>query len=267
MPRIRSLFNPSGKMDKLVFVDSTKYGNHTRRAPRPGLKKGEPALKRQFSRTKYLNDLAGELNSAFRGIWPAKKSDLYQKMLKRFRKEPENRRGLLLMQLKSMEINPRYTFNSLGTCSTTVKELEESVSVGLQVQAHPPRGKYDANTYYYEVILFTWDDPNDTAFWSRQYSDWIRIGKDYPNPVFEFLFPKPSGTTLQWLLCLRVHLGVEDVVFPVLTTTGMQITDVGTFDKDEIRILEQRKQEEEKAKKKAKAAVDDIVRVKAKNQQ
>lgn len=266
MPRIRSLFNPSGKLDKLVFVDSTKYGNHTRRAPRPGLKKDEPALKRQFSRTKYLNDLAGELNSAFRGIWPAKKSDLYQKILKRFRREPENSRGLLLMQLKSMEINPRYSLHSLGTCSTTVRELEENISVDLQVQTHPPRGKYDANTYYYEVILFTWDDPHDTAFWSRQYSDWIRIGKDNPNPAFEFFFPKPPGTC-QWLLCLRIHLGVEDVVFPLLTTTGMQITDVGTFDKEEIRILEQRKIAEEEAKKKRKAGEEVVVRVKAKNQQ
>ena len=266
MPRIRSMFNPSGKMDKLVFVDSTKYGNHTRRAPRPGLKKDEPALKRQFSRTKFLNELAGELNSAFRGIWPAKKSDLYQKMLKRFRKEPENRRGLLLMQLKSMEINPRYPLSALGSCSTVVRELEENISVDLQVQAHPPHGKYDANTYYYEVILFSWDDPNETAFWSRQYSDWIRIGKQFPTPSFEFLFPKPPGTR-QWLLCLRVHLGIEDFTLPTLITTGMQITDVGTFDKEEIRILEQRKQEEEKIKKNTINVEDRLVRVKAKNQQ
>lgn len=259
MPKIRSFLNPSGKMDKLVFVDSSKYGNHTRKAPRPGLKKDEPALKRQNSRTKLLNDLAGDLNRAFRSIWPAKKSDLYQKMLKRFRKEPMNSRGLLLMRLESMDLNPRYLLNSLGTRATEVKVLDNEISIDLQVNSHPPPGKYNADRYYYEVILFTWSENNNKASWSWQYSDWINLGPDKPG--FEFLFPKPPGI-LQWLLCLRIHLAIGEFEIPALVATGMQITDVGTCDPGELMLLEQRKFAEN-AEKQPMPKPNEVERVKA----
>jgi hypothetical protein len=250
-------------MDKTVFVNSSKYGPHTRRAPRPGLKKDEPALMQQFSRTKILNDLAGDLNSVFRGLWPGKKSDLYQKMLKRFRKEQVNSRGLLLMQLKSMDINPRYSLNRLGNHPASVEDQGKQFSVGLKVGFHPPRGKYWANCYYYEVILFSWKRKKEKASWSRQFGDWIRLGND--KPQFEFYFPKPKGT-IQWMLCLRIHLGKNLVVIDHLETTGMQIIDVGTFDKQELRVLQQRNPEKE-ANKEQKPKQPDIVRVKAKKQE
>jgi hypothetical protein len=261
MAKIRSFLNPSGKMDGKVYVDGV-YGNHVRKAPTPGLKKNEPALKEQYSRTKLLNDLASEITNSFRQLAGSfKKSNLYQVIQHRFRKEPANNRILLLRQLKELEINPRYPLSKLGNCTTIVKQLKEQISIDLQIQSHPHRGKYDADSYYYEVILFTWNKSKKPSSISSQFSDWIDIGGDLPG--FEFMFPKPANT-IHWLLCLRVQLCNKKFDISALVATGMQIRGVGSFNKKEALLLKQRDLDDEEKYSPTKTFKRVVVRVKAK---
>ena len=46
-------------------VDSRRYPRQVRQAVSPGTKKNEPALKEEYTRTAYLNQLASEVNSIF----------------------------------------------------------------------------------------------------------------------------------------------------------------------------------------------------------
>jgi hypothetical protein len=46
-----------------VHIDSKRYPRHVRKPVSPGTKSNEPALKEQYTRTKYLNQLASEVNN------------------------------------------------------------------------------------------------------------------------------------------------------------------------------------------------------------
>src|ERR1700730_6652367 len=101
-----TIIKVSGKIGNDVIVDSKTYGHHVRKAPAKGSKKNEAALKQQYSRTKFLNALASELNTVIKGYSVSfKSSGFYQRMQKLFRKEPLDKRFLLLQKLKDMEIN------------------------------------------------------------------------------------------------------------------------------------------------------------------
>jgi hypothetical protein len=52
MARVNSIITFSGKVDETVHVKS-KYGDHVRKAPKEGAKKGESALKKQYNRTAF----------------------------------------------------------------------------------------------------------------------------------------------------------------------------------------------------------------------
>src|SRR5258708_3855148 len=196
----------SGKVGDEVHVDSHRYPPHIRKPVKAGSKRNEAALKMQYRRTAFLNKLASELNSVIRNHSDEFKSvKFYEELQKKFRREPQNKRCLLLLTLKGMEINPRYPMSRLGDRAVTVTDLKKKISVILKIKLHPPRGRHRANCYYYEVLLLCWNKMEKPAAWSRQVSDWISI-KD-GKPEFEFLFPRPAGAGHS-LLCLRQRLGV-----------------------------------------------------------
>lgn len=232
-----------GKLGENVYVDSGAYGYYVRSAPVKGSKKDEPAFKAQLSRTKYLNHIASHLNRIIEYHYPRFKSnDLYQRIQKRFRKEPLDIRFLLLAQLKEMEINPAYPLNKLGHCRVMLKKVKRSIMITLQVLGHPPQGKYRANCYYYELLLLTWDNSKRSPMVRKQLSEWIYL--DPGKPEFEFEYPLISGTT-HWLICLRQCLGVDEKEIGVFVTEGIQIADVGTFDKLEQALLEKKISDEQ----------------------
>lgn len=59
-------------------------------------------------------------------------------------------------------------------------------------------------------------------------------------PAFEFVFPK-SMKPVHWLLCVRVILGNNKRRVEAFVGEGMQIPDVGTFDKKDAIILAERR--------------------------
>jgi hypothetical protein len=231
----------SGKYGDAVFVNSKKYGYHIRRAPEAGLKKDEPMLALQYGRTKFLNILAGELNKLMTVYFPQFKSaGFYHTLQKHFRKEPLNNRFLLLRQLKGLDLNPAYPMAKLGRCSITTKVLKRRMQVQLQVDQHPPQGRYAADCYYYELALFCWDKSGGPAQADWQLSNWVPI--DGGRPVFDFSFTVPQGTQ-HWLLCLRQQLGIGQQDLAYYAAHAVQIWEVGSFDKADMAILDTRKLE------------------------
>ena len=226
------IINISGKINDKVLVH-TKHGTHVRMAVAPGSKKNEPGLRNQNSRNLSLNKLAAEINHIITGYAGHYKSNrFYPTLLKRFRKEPENNRFLLLMQLKGMDIHPEYPMSRLGGARINTKTIKDEICITLEVEFHPQPIE-NADCYFYEVILLTWGKSQNAALSASQLSDWIYL-KD-GKPEFEFLFPKPADAR-HWLLFLRQRLGIAERLKLTMPTDSTQVVDAGSFDKKEQEL-------------------------------
>ncbi len=242
----RAIFTTSGKINNRVHVDSKTYGHHERDLPKKGAKKDEPVLKKNYSRTAFLDALGSELNTIIKNYAPHfKSSDFYTSLHSLFRKEDENNRLLLLLKLKGLEINPAYPTTKLGQSKTIVNAKRNKILVNLQITDHPRPGKHNANGYYYEVFLLRWDKTKKPATHSSLFSQWIPISNgrspDETKPEFDFFFPKPAGTT-HWLLCIRQRLGANEEEIEAHVAEAMRIVDIGTFDKAELALLKKREE-------------------------
>lgn len=241
----RGFVQMSGQYGEAVYVNSRKYGYHIRQAPVAGLKKDEPALARQYSRTAFLNALAGEVNNMMAAYFQRFKSaGFYHSVQKCFRREPLNNRFLLLRQLKGLDLNPAYPLEKLGHCSLTTELTKRQLQIQLQVGQHPARGRYAADCYCYELTLFCWGKGKRAAAVDWQLSDWIPLAPmrqvlKEGRPIFEFSFALPPDTQ-HWMLCLRQQLGIDKKDVAYFAAQGVQIIEVGSFDKRDIAILEER---------------------------
>ena len=235
------IVNIKGKWGDYVMVDSKAYGPHIRKAPAPGYKKNDPAFKQQFGRNTLLNGMAGELNriaKIYGGNF--KRSDFYQQVQSRLRKEQGTNRFILLSQLKGMEINPEYPLQKLGSNLLSVHTLKNKITVSVEVLAHPKEGKHGANCYYYDVILLLWNKNKKDATHSNQLSEWINMYDELLK--FKFSFAKTAGTQ-HWLLCIRQRLGIDEKEMEAFVAEGMQIIDCGTFIKKDLELLKKREAE------------------------
>jgi hypothetical protein len=262
MARIKpSIIGIKGKFEDRVFVDSNKIKPYVRKAPKAGAKKHEPAFKQQHERTPFLNKLAGEINSIFKRLAPTiRHQSFYRKLQKQLRREPLSNRFLLLVQTKGMELHPKHRFDSLGHCQLQAHVLNNKLVVELHGTSHPEPGRYRANSYYYEVVLISWDKSEGPAEVACQYSDWINMKEG--EPIFEFEFSLKKGTR-HWLISLRQQLGVNKKKIESVKTEGMKIVEVGSLDKSDLEILRER-EEERKIKSVKKKEEKEPARVKAK---
>lgn len=238
-----------GKLGELVYIDSGTYGHHVRKAPKKGSKKEEPAFKEQINRTKFLNQLAAEINLAIDRYHSAfKQSDFYVRLQKCFRKEPLDIRFLLLNRLKGLEVNDNYPMQKLGACKYAVTTTPQKVIITLSTKHQPPTkvGRYGTDSYYNSLMLLCWNKPKGSATVFQNRTRWVDIDKE--KPEFEFVFDKPRGTT-HWLLFHRQRLGRYGAEIPTMKGEGMWVADVGSFDNIELAMLEKVKMEREAAKK------------------
>ena len=206
------------------------------------------ALNKHNSRTKQLNKLAGEINTIIGSKEYAdhfKPRNFYHRLLKKFRQTPGNHRFVLLNQLKGMEINEINPLQKLGFFTTTVKKIKNSIEVSLQEITHPQDVLRDATAYYYDVILLFWEKSKQPAQHAMQGTHWMNI-EDSKLHLFNFVFEN-TGDTTHWLLCLHQILGNNGKREETMKAEGMQILNVGSFDKKELALL---KVEEEAAKPK-----------------
>jgi len=256
----KTIVQLTGKFDDKLIVDSAAYGMYVRTLVEEGSKKNEPALKLQYSRTKFLNNLASEVNQIVQTFGSLIKfRNFYTSVLSRFRKEPLNNRFLLLQQLKGMELSERYPRAKFGDCVITGKELKNIFRINLKVETHPYPLEHNADCYYYELLFATWAKGNKKPIGARMASDWILM-KD-PRPEFDFDFKLPPGT-VHWMVCVRQILGVNKTVIENMEAEGLQIMEVGTRDKKDEAILIKRAAEPKNPE--PKKAVETLERVKAK---
>ena len=235
----------SGKVGDKVFVHSNKYPYHFRSAVKPGSKREEKAFKEQFSRTTYLNQLAGELNRTVENYCGAfKAKDFYANLHRRFRKEATNHRLLLLRQLKCMEVNERYPLMRLGSCDILTTVNRNYLQVNLKPGICPPPGIHKADCYYYDVLLLKWGKKENKSEQLHHGTEWIPIRDDmYRDLEFEIRLPIKPGDR-HWLLMLGCNLGVGEEALVFFPAQALQIVDAGTFDKKELALLNRRKPEE-----------------------
>jgi hypothetical protein len=254
----------SGRYGNDVHVQSNTFDPYVRKAPKTGTRKDEPAFKAQHSRTRTLNTLAGEITSIIDRYYPNfKRAELYRRILKHFRKEPLDHRCLLLQQLKGMEINEDYKFSWLGQSWVKLAGVKKKILVSLHVLMHPLPGTKEANSYYFDLLLFTWDKSKKPAMIQRQMSEWVYLKNG--EPEFEFEFDKPTGIK-QWLLCVRIRLGINEKEIEANVAEGIQFADAGSFDKQDLALMENMKTEKEAQRLRNRVAkpVEEVVRVKAK---
>lgn len=252
----------SGKIGDLVHVDSKTYGPHTRRPIKPGSKRDEPALKKQHSRTKWLNCIAGAINYVVRKYAPIlKPAAFYSNVSSLLRKEPDDNRLLLLRQLQGMEINPDYPLRKLGSFTINSNCRPTQLGIEMTVTEHPMPGIFKADCWYFAVILVVWQKSRPVCYDECQLTEWIDIEDE--EPVFDLVFKKPPNGK-QWLLLVQQVLGKGEVRIESLKAEGMMIVSAGSFDKKDVELLKKRTAVAKGAvvKPVKKAAGEAIIRVK-----
>lgn len=249
----------SGKFEDVVHVQSNKYKPHVRKAISGSGNKDEPAFKAQTNRTTFLSRLASDLNNIMMqhsGL--LREKSYYHDVLKLFRKEPLDNRFLLLMKLKGREVNRVHKLDKLSYHSAAVNVVKNKLRVALQVKGHPDAGRHKADCYYYEVLLVTWTKGPRPGVVQQQLSEWVHR-KDKV-PVFDFEFVLGRGV-VHWMVCLRVVLGIQEKEIGSVATEGMAVLEVGSLDKKDYAVLEERGKAVEMNR--AHAAVKEVARVKA----
>jgi hypothetical protein len=109
-------------------------------------------------------------------------------------------------------------------------------------------------------MLVTWTKGPGDGVVHLQMSDWVHR-KNNP-PVFDFEFELGRGV-VHSMLCLRVMLGVAEKEIDSLATEGMAVVGVGSLDKKDWAVLEERKEKWNDDTESAHKAVRGVARVKA----
>lgn len=262
MARIRpGIVKVEGKVGDNILLRGGRYGPHMRKAVKPGIKKDEPALKKEYSRTGFLNNLASEINAAIKEHCAVLKSGrFYELLLSRFRKEPINNRLLLLQTLKGMEVNEAYPFNNHGVAEFLCNSNKQGLLVKLTVKKHPKAVRKGENCYCFEVLLLTWGMKEKTTDTACQYSEWVFQNKE--RPIFDFYFERPGGA-VHWLVAVRINLGSDEAATELLAADGMQLVDSGSFDKREMEWLAEHKKGKAGNESKVVNKAVNITRIKA----
>lgn len=206
-----------------------------RKPVKAGSKREEPSLKKQYSRSTYLNGIAGELNDLLRqhaGI--LKDGHFYQRVLSRLKKETSDDLFVLLSRLEGMGVNERYTLERFGPVPLITAMYErKKLTVRMASKQHPDLKKTGADCYRYELI-FLWRSPGRQHFMAdHQDTEWVF--KNEAAPVFEFDI-LPDKKPRQWIACVKIVLGKGGIELDRFEGEGMDIVAAGSFDKRDVRV-------------------------------
>lgn len=241
MAKARGHIRVSGKLGDKVYVE-TKTGRHIRNAPKKGLKKDEPALKEQYNSTAFFNSVASQIRLALtQHVFNFVDPKLYHRLLKKFRgvKGHEQKRWLLVREVVDMEVTPAYPFTKFACINWNVEQRKRELVVQLDVQGHPDNkvSVYEADCYYYELLLLVWNKTKRPPMVVTNETDWIAM--DGGRPSFDIPLPVPAGAT-HWLLFLHGRLGSKHQCLDIRAAEGMRCVEAGSFDKKEIALAQQR---------------------------
>lgn len=232
----------SGQVGDKVYKDG-KYGAVVQRMPKGGGSKPGSRSREQNIRTAYLNELASDVNTIIGKYADTfREGGFYQSMQSRFRSEKLNNRFLLLKKLEGLEINSSYPLAKLGKARVTVTARGRKMTVSQDVIYHPSASikGHKADCYSYELLLLIWVKDEASALPMTKESAWIRLDDEVPFFKYQFDLPK---NTMEWLVCVRQILGVDEERIEAFVAEGMQIVLVGTSNKKDLALYEQKKKE------------------------
>ncbi len=187
-------------------------------------------------RTILVNTLASEINRSFNLYWNGRKSrDFYQRISSKMRKEPMNHPFFMIRKLRSMELHHRYISSHLSH-SPVSWQLHKNgdLEVTLEAHCHSTRAyKERADSYYYKLILLSWQKNKLTATHTCQLSDWVPVNEQ--GMGFEFEFQLPPSTTF-WLLAVGQSLCEKKSDIPRATSHAMHIEAVETLVEEDAEL-------------------------------
>ena len=266
MAKQNGVIKVRGKLDNKVFVQGRKGLNYVRATAQEGNKKGEVAIRIQYNRTKFLNNLASQLNRLLGSYYQGLKSDdFYLRAQKCFRKEPLDNRCFLLQQLKGLDLHPGHMLSKMGHTLLDIQIKGEMLVIILRTGSHP-YGKYKANCYFHELSLISWNEENDLPAIQQRFSDWVPISNMGKTKKPSFRFEFPIAGAQHWILCQRQSTGINQKELEYLSTQGMSIIEAGSFDKAEQEFMEKELAERKLtllAERSEKIPKEEVARVKA----
>ena len=236
----RSIIKVQGTIDGNTYVDSARYGYHMRKAIGPQ-ENVSPAVKKENSRTAFINGVSAEIKNMFQKCSPLIfESDTYLHLNKLFRKEPLNSRFMFLQLLKNREVSSSYPLAKIDNSDFFAQLYDRLLIVHIKMKAMPEEGENKADCYFYEMNLMYWTTQDAPGVIKRIRTYWKSINEKPRR--FEFQFNFPENAT-HWMLCQRMVVGKNGASLGIMTYEGMRVVAFDTFAEEEYAILLQRNQE------------------------
>ena len=244
-----NLKGTSGKIKDRVFVQSAAYGEHSRDAPKEeknGTNNKSTSFTTHAQAARFINSFASEIKNLLKTyenrIDAAK---LYKSFQTRFHIDPFDNKYVMLSKLKDMDVSGDYLFNTLNYSDIACAQEKKKISVNIKVNIHPFQNKRNANCYFYEAIVLFWKDKGN-AIHSGIGTEWVKTGEKPPE--FDMSFAKPPGART-WMLLVRLCLGVNNKRLDMSGTNAMKVIDVGTYNNEDVELLEERNKNIEETEK------------------
>lgn len=233
-----NIIGVSGKFGNIIIANNRKKKKKfTKSIVARGSKKHEAALMKQYTRTAALNKLAGSLNTEFKEfLRHYRRTDLYQYMLRCFRKADNMNRFVMLSQLKETELSPNYRLHAHTVPMINFSVNSDKIICEVALKDQPDHRMEDFNTYYFDLLLLQWETGNDDPDPTRKLSEWVRLTD--PLPVFEFEFPRMEKAR-EWMLVFRIRWGCNKFLQRDRSASSARIVEVGSFNAQDLVQLEE----------------------------
>jgi len=228
----------TGKLGEEVYA-KTRHGHHVRKAStKPLTEKRLATLGRHNKRTKFLNNLASEINQIVKQYFLYYRySRFYEDVITKFRKEPLDNRFFLLRQLLNLDLNPLHPYERRQRPGRVEVNCLDDKFVVLVFAEGPRHQIAELNSYFFEIVFITWSTTDRFPDHSIQYSKWMPFDGKYP--VFEFEFPKFEDT-VHWMLLVSHQRGRNNEVINPKLDRSVVIKSVGSLDPADGDLLNER---------------------------
>jgi hypothetical protein len=149
----------------------------------------------------------------------------------------------LLHELDGMDINPRYKFTRICFVPLVTITKDKETTIKLRVAYLPLKRGNAFNCFYFEVVLGVWGRGKAFVHSSKKTS-WIDLTGEKPS--FTLRFTRPADAS-EYLVCIRVSLGIDKVEINKLTMQAMIIYQTGSFTKPGQALLEEKTYKKERS--------------------
>jgi hypothetical protein len=210
---------------RTIEVKSRAYGTHTR-AARGTIKpaKLNKVLSANSKRIALINPIASEVHTMLKtaaGFF--KESMFWQKMLSRIHGANATTAAALLESIVGMDLQSRYPLQRFGKPPFVKCTAKKTLSIELSSmnKMHLTKG---CDEYCFDTVVCFFTVKGKGVEQQVQRSKWFKQDEVPGNIAFDFALPKRSGL---YLVCLRLHGGMNGVAVDFIATQGMMVVGAG----------------------------------------